>query len=141
MRSLIIILTLLVFFGCTTKTKHYEIKVLHNYIENNEIERHENKLDNNVLYLFFLSGFKDDIIEINYDNISLKENSVSTDESLGKATTIVFNKSAITNLKIKVSNGPELVFNPFEFDSNKMGIYFNGDTLICQPFRYAPRFE
>ncbi|MCE4564356.1 hypothetical protein INQ51_08530 [Maribellus sp. CM-23] len=141
MRSLVIILGILVFVGCTKNAKRYQTKVLNNYIENDKKEWLENKLDNNVLYLFFLYGFNNEIIEIDYHNVTLKETSVTTDESLGLATVLVINKNADTNLKIKVSKGTELVFNPFEFESNKIGIYFNEDTLICQPFRYAPTFE
>lgn len=141
MRNLKIFLAILVISGCAKTTKQYEIRVLNNYIENNKKEWLENKLDNNILYLFFLSGFNNDLVEINYNTISLKEKSVTTDESLGLATVLAIIKNAETNLKIKVSDGPELVLNPFDFESNKIGVYFNGDTLICQPFRFAPSFE
>lgn len=141
MKGSIIIIILLIVFGCAKTTKKYEVRVLEHCIENKEKEWLENKLDNNVLYLFFLSGFKNDVIEIKYHDITFKEKSVITDQSLGLATVIVINKNADTNLKIRVSEGPELVFNPFEYESNKMGVYFKGDTLMCQPFRYAPTFE
>lgn len=104
MRNLKIILTILVVSGCAKTTKQYETKVLNNYIENNKKEWLESRLDNNVLYLFFLSGFNNDMVEISYHNITFNEKSVKTDESLGLATLVTFIKNADTNLKIKVSD-------------------------------------
>ncbi len=141
MNRLIILIGIFLIAGCNQKTKNYKTKVIFNYIENREVKKLEDNTDDDILYLFFTSGFQNDDVNINYYKTIINRKSITTEKSTSLATLIVISKNVDGDLTISISNGPKLKFNPFDCESNYWDIGLRKDTLFAQPYRHIPTFE